>query len=87
MALDPTLNGYLMWTLAQHVQDLEQAGTPREDAIRRVAAAALVDYADVAWACNLHPDRSMPDEHIFPIPPDDLARIRDLETRLPAGQG
>jgi hypothetical protein len=82
MALDPTLNGYLMWTLAQHVQDLEQASTPREEAIRRVAAAALVDYADVAWACHLHPDRSMPDERIFPIPPEDLEMVRMLERNL-----
>jgi hypothetical protein len=59
MAPNPALNGYLMWTLAQHVQDLEQAGVPRKDAVQRVATAALLDYADVAWACHLHPDRAM----------------------------
>ena len=82
MALDLTLNGYLMWTLAQHVQDLEQAGTSREDAIRRVAHAALLDFPRVAWACTLYPDRSMPDESIFPIPSKDLERIKMLERNL-----
>jgi len=82
MALDLTLNGYLMWTLSQHVQDLEEAGAPREDAIRRVAHAALLDFPRVAWACTLYPDRSMPDESIFPIPPEDLARIKTMEARL-----
>lgn len=82
MAPNLALNGYLMWTLAQHVQDLEQAGTPREDAIRRVANAVMLDYPRVAWACTLYPTRSMPDEDIFPIPSKDLERIRMLERNL-----
>ncbi len=84
MALDPTLNGYLMWTLAQHVQDLEEAGTPRTDAMSQVATAADLELTDVVWAFSLHPGRVMPDESIFPIPPEDLARIKTLEARLTA---
>ena len=84
MALDLTLNGYLMWTLAQHVQDLEEAGTPRTEAMSQVAIAAGLDLTDVVWAFSFYPSRAMPDERIFPIPPEDLARIKTMEARLTA---
>jgi len=82
MALHPTLNGFLMWTLSQHVQDLQEAGLSRDKAIKRVYRAAELDYVDVSWSCHAYPGRDMPDEGIFPIPPEDQRLIRKMEQRL-----
>lgn len=43
-----------------------------------------LDLTDVVWAFSFYPSRAMPDERIFPIPPEDLARIKTMEARLTA---
>jgi hypothetical protein len=88
--LDPNVNGFLLWTISQYVQDQEaEKGDTRAQALDRVTAvgAKTGDFTreDVDLACTLYPGREMPDEGIFPIPDDDHRVIQDLGLMLDGG--
>jgi hypothetical protein len=88
--LDPNVNGFLLWTISQYVQDQEvEYGQTRAQALDRVAATGVKSgnftREDVDLACALYPGREMPDEGIFPIPDDDHRKIQDLDLMLDGG--
>lgn len=60
--LDPNVNGFLLWTISQYVQDQEaEKGDTRTQDLNRVAAvgAQTGDFTreDVDLACTLYPGR------------------------------
>jgi hypothetical protein len=82
--LDPNVNGFLLWTVSQYLQDWQEGKWANRPLLPSLASHYFEQYGgltmdDLKLAVTCYPGREMPDESIFPIPEEDMAKIRALE--------